>query len=134
MLKSFFVVAVLLVNMIVGAQQVSAATNSVVIYQVFAGVGNASEEYVALYNNSDVEIDISNWCLTNKSAKELACFTTDADTEIVIAPHEFATVGSASLASAVYLDSTSANANMIVGSSDTISLVDSLKQVVDVAS
>lgn len=124
MLKSFFVVAVLLVNMIASAPQVNAATNSIVIYQVFSGVyENVDEEFIALYNNSSVEVDISNWCLTNKSNAVLSCFSADADSEIVIAPENFFTVGSLSLVG-LQLDALLATDAKITGSNDIITLLD----------
>lgn len=142
MLKLFFTVALLLANIVasIPVQTAHAVTGGVVIYQVFAGMknqsgeSNSSEEFVALYNNSDSEVDISNWCLTNKSAKEFACFTVDADNEIVVKPREFAVVGAASLESSAQLNVSLANANMIIGSNDTISLLNATKQLIDAVS
>lgn len=127
MLKSFFVVAVLLVNIIMGlpVQNVRAATGGVVIYQVFSGVKDFKEEFIALYNNSNAEVDISDWCLTNKSAEVFACFAADADTEIVIGAREFFTIGSESL-DTVHLDVHLNISDAITGTSDTITLTEPL--------
>lgn len=65
-----------------GLQQASAVNQNIVISQVQTRSlrgGTAYEELVEIYNNSDVDVDVTNWCLNYGSAgslavtKELAC-------------------------------------------------------------
>lgn len=128
MLKKIFLCVLFCVAIFGGSQQASATSRSVVIYQVFSGVDNAAQEFVALYNNSDTEADITGWCLTNKSGSQFACPATDPNSEIVIGARQFFIIASVSIASQA--DFTVPDANNITGSSDTINLVNGA-QVID---
>ena len=68
-------------------QNVGAVSNNVVIYQVQAGgaantdgflTAPATREFISIYNNSDQEVDITDWCLLNKSDKPTVCFNSIA--------------------------------------------------------
>ena len=66
-LASFFVLGILFLQ----AAPVGAASSSLVISEVQlggAGTGTAGLEFVEIYNNSPVEIDVSGWCLGYGSA------------------------------------------------------------------
>ena len=56
----------------------------VVIAQIQVGAqGNASDEYVSIYNNGAEAVDVTGWCLRNKNSKSFACLDeTDVDYSI----------------------------------------------------
>lgn len=130
-IKIFLSAVFLTLFLWVSAQHVSAASNSVVIYQVFSGVASASQEFVALYNTSDSEVDITSWCLTNKNTTEFACFNAGPDSEIVIAPRQFITIGSTSLSGVVNIDLPLPDTNAIIGAADIITLSNAAKVPID---
>jgi len=82
-------VAVFFISIFLGsvfiAQNVEAVSQDVVISQVQVGAsGSATSEFIELFNNSDKDIEITNWCLyyaaaTNKDTfgSKMTCFTTD---------------------------------------------------------
>lgn len=117
-----------------------AASASVVLTQVQAGGdGAAPQELVVLYNNSDTEVDITGWCLKNKSAVKFACFVGAAEHEHVFLPgRSFATAASSSLATflgfsnfSIIYTSTNQSSGAIVGSNDHITLVNAADELVD---
>ncbi|MDB5162121.1 MAG: hypothetical protein JWM52_629 [Candidatus Saccharibacteria bacterium] len=117
-----------------------AASASLVLTQIQAGgMTGALQELVVIYNNSDENVDVTNWCLRNKSSVEYACFTKGNDSEVLILPsHMFATVASSFEVSAtgfsaftIVYSSTNQSSGSIVGSNDSISLIDSNKMIVD---
>ena len=116
-----------------------AASANLVLTQIQAGgLGAATQELVVLYNNSPNDVNITNWCLKNKSAVKFACFTTGDDTKARFIPgYSFATVGSTALSTFLGIDftltytSTNQSSGAIVGSSDAISLVDASGTVID---
>lgn len=118
---------------------VFAASNSVVITKIQAGgSGAATQEFVVLYNNSDLEVDISGWCLTNKSAANIACFTVNPGEARYLPAHAYATVVSSSYASihvdiaaTVTYQPISQSSGSITGGSDTVSLIDHTGAIVD---
>lgn len=117
-----------------------ASSASIVITNIRAGSQvSASEEGVVLYNNSSFEADVTNWCLTNKSAVRFACFAAASQDEISIIPaYSYTTIVSSKAIrnenqanySLVYEPSTSSSGS-IVASADTVSLVDADNQLVD---
>lgn len=53
--------------------KVAAISDSIVIFQVQtggAGSGTATQELVLLYNGSDIDIDVTNWCIEYSSASD----------------------------------------------------------------
>lgn len=86
MLKFRFVVVVCAMSImsVLNSSYVLAASNNLVVSQVqtrsLTG-GTAYEELIEVYNNSDLDIDITNWCLKYGSTgnptptKPLVCFT-----------------------------------------------------------
>lgn len=117
-----------------------ATSADIIITQIQAGgIGAATQELVIIYNNSSNEVDISNWCLKNKSNVAFACFFTfSPSTSIVLPAHHYATIGSNAMSiefnqmnfSAAY-HSLNQSSGSIVGGGDTITLVDSQGQIVD---
>lgn len=117
-----------------------AASASIVLTQVQAGGdGAALQELVVLYNNSDTEVDITGWCLKNKSAVKFACFEGASEHEHVFLPgRSFATAASSSLATflgfsnfSIIYTSTNQSSGAIVGSNDQITLVNAADEAVD---
>lgn len=79
-----------------GYASVAAATPVVISEFQTAGTSSASQEYVSIYNNSSVEVDISGWCLQYVTASgatttNLACLPASAQTETVIPPQHYVT-------------------------------------------
>lgn len=121
----------------------NASTAQVLITQVQAGASSgidsaATIEYISIYNNYDSDIEITNWCITNKSAKNIACFIpNDSSIHLWLTKKSYATISSTTF-SDYYKTQTdliytpiSASSGSITGSSDVISLVDSSSTVID---
>lgn len=144
-----FAFAVLILNIffvVLFAPKTFATSPDLVIYQVQAGgvaVDNndklaSTREFVSVYNNSDQDIVINNWCLTNKTSQSFACFdSTSPAIELRLPSHSFATVGSDNFASLNNYNSdinfitTNKTSGSIIASSDTISLIDPNGQAAD---
>ena len=117
-----------------------ASSASIIITNVRAGSQvSASEEGVVLYNNSSFEADVTNWCLTNKSAVKFACFAAASQNELSIIPaYSYATIVSTKAIynenqakySVVY-EASVGSSGSIVASADTISLIDGNSLLVD---
>lgn len=115
----------------------------VVIAQIQAGgpsgeTNAAANEFVSVYNNGDNDIDVTNWCLTNKTGLSFTCLTARAANITLYLPsHTYATFSSDGFAVAhTYLPSsrysvTNTISGSIVGSGDMISLVDATGRVID---
>jgi hypothetical protein len=123
---------------VIPTQAVSA---TVLITHIQPGVsGGATKEFVAIYNNTASEIDVTDWCLQNKAKVSFACITETNDGEQAWLPaYNYATFLSKSYAevslntitpSVVYV-STNQSSGAIVGSADSISLIDAKKRLVD---
>jgi hypothetical protein len=116
----------------------------VLTYVQPGGSTGAKEELIVMHNNSAVEVDITNWCVMNKSSVLFACFTVQASSEgevhLIVPPYQSATIasfeyvaahgGSGAAFSLVY-SVTNQSSGSIVGSSDTISLVNADREVLD---
>jgi len=110
-----------------------AASATVIMTHIQAGgVGAATQEFVVLYNNTAEDIDITGWCLTNKSNVTLACFNVPlAGQAIYIPKYGYATAVSSAFAATmpngiftVVYTPTNQSSGGITGSADTISLID----------
>jgi hypothetical protein len=116
-----------------------AASANVVLTQIQAGgVGASVEEMIVLYNNSPDEVNISDWCLRNKSNASFACFSHPDGYAVYLPAYSFATVASHPLATSINFSEfsilytpTNQSSGNIVGGSDTISLFDETGAVVD---
>ena len=116
-----------------------------VLTHIYPATGDgATHEIVAFYNNTPHDIDITGWCIANKTNVPLGCFTSYPGIRLVLPSHAYAV-----LASTDYIDKlpveqqryvdvsyvpTSRSSGSIVGGADTITLKDSLGRVVDVHS
>jgi len=117
-----------------------ASSASIIITNVRAGSPtSAAEEGVVLYNNSSFEVNVTNWCLTNKSVVKFACFTPASQYEISSIPaYSYATLVSTKAVhsdnqanySVVYEPAASSSGSIVAGS-DTISLIDAGSQLID---
>ncbi len=124
----------------------SSAQAIVINYIQATGAGGAKEEVIALHNNTNEEIDITNWCLINRSAVAFACFSARSvqypHTAIRYVIPEF---GDAVIASAEYKTqtglgdeyfslvyaATDQSSGSLVSASDTLSLMDDEGNVID---
>jgi len=103
------------------------------------GIDSPLDEMVVLYNMSPSPVDLTNWCLTNKSDVEFVCLGKDGPyTQLFLPEYSFAVIVSDSLAQQMSAGSYAARyipANnswgSIVASSDTISLVNEVGELVD---
>jgi hypothetical protein len=120
------------------APRASATSVSVLITHIQAGgIGAPTQEFIVLYNNSADEVNVTGWCLTNKSGATIACLNPPMIGQTIYLPaYQHAIVVSQSLTSSAVTATTlyvplSQSNGSITGSSDTISLVDSMNHVVD---
>lgn len=119
-----------------------AALDGVVLTHIQTGVtGRAGQEFIGLYNSSDEAIDVTDWCLKNKSGVGFACLSDPDGLIQYILPSR----ASALIASDIFMmdqanppsaswvyESGSSSSGRLVGSADTITLVDAQGQVVDI--
>ncbi len=108
------------------------ALPDILIAQIQVGAtGNSSDEYISIYNNGDQAVDITGWCLRNKSSKDFVCLN-QAEADYEISPGAYA--GFSSLLPRVGehgLLIGFSGSNKIVASTDHIQLVNGEKEVVD---
>jgi hypothetical protein len=116
-----------------------ASSASIIISNIRAGGQvSAAEEGVVLYNNASSEVDISNWCLTNKAQVKFACITPPNQERIFLPGNSYAVIVSTAARlnlepyfyTSVY-EPSNHSSGAIVASSDTISLLDGDSQIVD---
>jgi hypothetical protein len=117
-----------------------ASSASIIITQVRAGSQqSALEEAVVLYNKSANQVDMTNWCLANKTNNTFACFTPLLLNDHFVLPgYSFASiVSSKNLATdtpdiySLIYEPGSSSSGSIVASSDSITLLDDHKNSVD---
>jgi len=122
------------------ADQSHAVLPDVKLVQIQAG-GMAAplEELVAIYNNSSTEVEVTNWCITNKAGLGFGCFRSQNRYDHFYLPAgHYATFASQSFAvlygvagfSHVFVV-TNQSSGSIVGGGDTISLVDEAQTIID---
>lgn len=121
----------------------ASSANSVIFTHIqAASTETARDELVAIYNNGDEVVDITNWCIRNKSFKNVACFTPldDPDLHYYLPPYSRAVVASEPFMnnySVPYEHFTkvflviSNSIGSIVSSNDNLALIDANGQVVD---
>ena len=141
MLKAFLgflVSAVVLLSSAYVPPAYAASATILMTHIQAGGSGAATQEFVGIYNNSSQEIDITQWCLTNKTNIVFACFSADKNQLRFLPPHSYAVAASAALASAlpaahfttVYAP-LSQSSGSITGGGDTISLVNQTGTLID---
>lgn len=110
------------------APSASAATSGLVISHILVGEStSSSSEFIAVYNNTSVDIDITGFCLKNKAPIKFACITADANAKVYIRSHNYLTIASTTFNTNHnnYTPDTSYSiSNAIQVTSDTITLVD----------
>lgn len=134
---------ILVLAVLVGSACVTpthASSASLVIVEVQAGgaTGGALDELVVIYNNSESDVDITNWCVANKTGESLGCFEPDGPTDSVWLPkHTYVLVESQNFynttgtrASIIY-EQTNGSSGKIVASNDTINIIDDKGEVID---
>lgn len=142
MLKRIFgvIVGVVLVQNSVLVPPTSAASATMLIVQVQAGVsGGATQEFITLYNNSLVEADISDWCLRQKTDVAFACFYSGSASELtIVPPHSYAVIASSSFAAtlpdhsfSIVYEPLSQSSGSLVGSNDRVVLVNATGEEID---
>jgi hypothetical protein len=132
------VVAVLVANACVPPTYATSA-NVLITHIQAGGAGAALQELIMLYNNSVDEVDISGWCIKNKSGEQLGCFNPEhPGYGFYLAGQGYATIGSRDFVMALQPEGLSivyiamnGSSGGIVGSSDTISLVDQTGLLID---
>jgi hypothetical protein len=134
------IVGVVLIQQTAYVPPTYAASANIVISEVQSGVtGGATQEFISLYNNTEDEIDITDWCLRNKNDVAIGCFYTDMPHIRVMLPgYSYATLASSSYAQAhteAYVthifESLNQSSGSLVGSNDTLVLVDDMESEVD---
>lgn len=122
----------------------SSAQNIIITHIQASGELGAKDEYVVLHNNSGVEADVTNWCITNKSAVLFACFTPTvnvgsnehfivpgySDAVIVSSEHASSSGNSPEAYSLIYTV-TNQSSGSIVNASDTLSVINQQGEVID---
>ena len=117
-----------------GSPSISSGKTPIVIAQIQVGVsGNARDEYVSLYNNNDEVVDVTGWCVRNKSGVKFACV--EGDTDVYMQPRSYISfsviVRDDKAALALPMRTCGGSSGCIVGSSDTIQLVTKADVVVN---
>lgn len=117
---------------------------AVVIAKIQAsGEFGAKDEYIVLHNNSNAEVEITDWCIVNKTQVPFVCFTNGYDDiletfhlpaygDAIVVSREYTNARSL-LATAYTLayDSTNQSSGNIVNSADILSVLDGSGDVVD---
>lgn len=128
-----------LLALLVPTLNVKAANGEVVISQLQTGAASsASQEYISIFNNSDLPVDITNWCVVYASYSDvtqtqLGCLTAPnlntklflpARSNLVLATSEFLNAQPYYTADLVF-------SSGISGTSGHIKLVDASKTIID---
>lgn len=117
-----------------------ASSASILITAVQAGsVDSARHELVVLYNPASDPVDITGWCLQNKVLVSFACFEETEDGRpflpgnghVVVAPEDYALAKELPNGASFTYTVTHQGSGSIVGSSDSIRLVDTSGETVD---
>lgn len=107
--------------------------NIVISHVIMGESSSSSSELVALYNNADNDIDVSNYCLKNKSLTTVACIIPDTHARVFIRSHGYVTIASTVFASAhgYTPDTTYTSSNSIQVGGDSLTLVDANSSEID---
>lgn len=118
----------------------SSASAVVITHVQAASSVSAKEEFIALYNTTPDALDITNWCLANKSSVRFACFNSNDQQSYYLPAYSFATIASdvfatnraleASSLSLVFAP-TNQSSGSLVNSTDTLSLYNAQGSLVD---
>lgn len=140
-LHYFLSFLLVLCNVVADTSNISAASPSVVISHVLVGEdGAATSEFIGLYNNSTQDVELTDYCLENKSDVKFACIDGGPGTKVFIKAQEYLTISSAGYSAkhAYHPDTvyevTNKTSGSIVASSDTIALMNPSGTEVDTVS
>ncbi|HJM04579.1 MAG TPA: lamin tail domain-containing protein [Candidatus Saccharimonadaceae bacterium] len=134
------IVGVVLIQQIAYVPPTYAASATIVISEVQSGVtGGATQEFISLYNNSASEVDLTDWCLRNKNDVAIGClYAGMSHIRIFVPSYGHATIASSSYAQAHselnfahVFEPLNQSSGSLVGSSDTLVLVDASGDEVD---
>lgn len=114
----------------------AASPNGLVISHIIAGeAGFTNAEFVAVYNNSNADIDMAGYCIWSNSyaSAAIACVTADTNTRVYIKSHGYLTFASSTFASNhTYTPDTSyVAANRITVGGDSVYLKDVSQNEID---
>jgi len=126
----------------------SSASPVVIRYIQAAGAAGARDELIIMHNNSPIAVEVTNWCLKNKTNTPFVCFTATEERQqeaggvfrYFLPPYGDMTVASMDHAnSGMYNENfysfaytvLTQSSGSLVGSSDTLSLVNANEEVVD---
>lgn len=123
----------------------SSANSGIILTHVQAGVtGDPTNEMVAIYNNSDTEINITGWCIVNENDVALICFTDEQPAMksiYILPPYASAVVATQSFIDTHELDSeqlslvyvpANTRSGSLTGSGDVVGLFDVRGELQDV--
>lgn len=123
---------------------VHAASSTLVIAQIQAGAVSTetaapTQEFISIYNNSMQDVDITGWCLANKTGVSFACaMPTLTGQRLFLAGHHYMVIASDSFATHhtgivpdVIYPTTNATSGSLTGSSETVTLKDSIGTIID---
>lgn len=146
MIRSFqYLLTVGIIGLLFSAHA-NAESHSLVISHVQAGalsgqVAASTQEFVVVYNNSDSEVDVTDWCIANKD-KTIACMAPTSNRQLFYLParasmvfisESFSVQHPGYVADMVY-EPTNLSSGSIVSGADTITLRDAHGTSVDVVS
>jgi hypothetical protein len=138
----YILIVVAVIVSLAYAPRTYAASADLMLVQIQAGgVAAATQELIVLYNNSPDPVDVTDYCLLNKNGHEITCLTTSASDEARYLPGwSFAVAASSSFVTFTGLppqtftsifEPLSQSSGSIIGSSDSISLINKSGDVVD---
>ena len=110
----------------------------VIITHIYPGTPQgATQELVAIFNNTDSLIDITGWCIKNATAKRIHCFDGQVATywiepgaRVVIASEDYVSAQQSSLHDVSYVVA-NRNSGSLIGSGDSVLLLDELGRIAD---
>lgn len=113
----------------------SSASPVIITYIQAGGAAGAKEELIVLYNSSPDAVDVTDWCLANKSAVAFVCFESDLivgeASSYTLEPYGYLSIASETYVQAHSYDrqhysyiypAASQSSGTIVGSADSISV------------
>lgn len=133
----------------ISTARADAVSNDIVISHVQAGAASsqaasAMQEFVIVYNNSDHDVDVTNWCLSNvsKPLVSFACITAGtANQKLYLAVHTYLVVASDHFSmqhnnypADVIFPTTNNSSGSIAAGVDTITLKNGQGSIVDTVS
>jgi hypothetical protein len=136
-----FLLTIALVHCVAYAPKAYAVSAPIVISHVQPGVsGGATKEFVVLRNNSAEPVEVTNWCIKNKSNVLFACIIPPSSslqawippyTSTIIASQSYADSLPSGAKVSVLYSSVNQSSGALVGSSDTVALIDKEGLLVD---